>query len=119
MISLTGCGVTVGTEKSPVGIKSDGVINGYATCNGFRSYDRDLIEIGVLGDDRWGNFASVDVWPIGGVGLSFFGARVKLLPFELGIGVFGYDPKPESYAKKECAKETSDEDSGISEEGAK
>ena len=33
-------------------------------------------------------------WVLGGVGIGFAGARVKILPLEIAIGVLGYDAAP-------------------------
>ena len=97
-VSITGCiSVTVSSESS-VEAECDGLLNGYATCNGIRPYDGTLIEAGCLSfNDRWGDVVSLDIWPIGGVGVGLIGAQVKLLPFEAGIGLLGYDPQPEVY----------------------
>ena len=101
-IGVTGCAsFTVGTGKNRPQLKSEGVLNGYMACNGFRPYDGKILEAGVLSDnDRWGNVVSLDLWPIGGVGVSLIGAKIKILPFELGVGVLGHDPEPEPYPKK-------------------
>ncbi|MBN1518415.1 hypothetical protein JXA32_17770 [Candidatus Sumerlaeota bacterium] len=79
----------------------------YMAGNGIRPYDGMILEAGVISDDdRWGDIVSLDIWPIGGVGVSFIGAKVKLLPFEIGFGVLGYDPEPETYSKKETPSDT-------------
>lgn len=98
-----GCSTSfsVSGDKSPVRVKSSGIVHSYAACNGIRPYDGTIVDAGIFDDNRWGEIASLDVWPIGGVGVSFIGARIKLLPFELGAGIFGYDPEPEVYPKKE------------------
>ena len=100
-LGLTGCAsLTVGTRDSPPQVRSQGLLNSYLAFNGFRPYDRTFIDAGILSDnDRWGSIASLDIWPIGGMGVSFVGARMKLLPFEIGVGVLGYEPEPECYKK--------------------
>jgi len=100
-ISVTGCaGLTVG--KNPPRLESKPLLKGYMVYNGFRPYDGKILETGVLSkNDRWGDIVSLDLWPIGGVGVSFIGAKIKLLPFEIGFGVFGHDPEPESYSKED------------------
>lgn len=101
-VLLSGCAsFTVGTDKNPPRIKSEGVANGYLCYNGFRKYDGKIIEASVLSDnDRWGDIFSLEIWPVGGMGISLVGTRVKILPFELGLGVLGYEPKPENYGKE-------------------
>ena len=100
-LGLTGCAsLTVGTADNPPQVRSQGLLNSYLACNGFRPYDRTFIDAGILSDnDRWGSIVSVDVWPIGALGVSFAGARMKVLPFEIGVGVLGYEPEPECYKK--------------------
>jgi len=107
---LTGCtSFTVNADKNPPQVKSKGLVNAYFACNGIRPFDRRIIEAGVFSDsDRWGNVASLDVWPIAGIGISLIGARVKLLPFELGLGILGYDPEPESYVEPDDEDESGD-----------
>jgi len=34
------------------------------------------------------------LWPLGGIGIGFVGARVKILPIEFALGVLGYDATP-------------------------
>ena len=106
-ISVTGCAsLTVGT---PPRQESKGVFKGYMVYNGFRPYDGKILEAGVLSkNDRWGDIVSLDLWPIGGVGVSwvsFVGAKIKLLPFEIGFGVLGHYPEPESYSKEDEPEE--------------
>ena len=101
-VSLTGClSVQIGSKDSTK-VKSDGLVDGYMACNGIRPFDGTIIDADLLssGSERWGELLSLDVWPIGGFGISFIGARVKLLPFEAGFGMFGYSPRPEVYEKK-------------------
>lgn len=105
---LMGCTtkLSVSGDKKPLQIKSAGIVNSYAACNGFRPYDGTIIEAGIFNSsDRWGNLASLDVWPLGGIGLSAVGARVKILPFEVGVGILGCDPRPEYYWKEKHHKE--------------
>ena len=102
-ISMTGCmSVSVGMGREAK-VRSGGLVDGYVACNGIRPYDGEILEADLLGEgnERWGELASLDIWPIGGVGVSFIGARLKVLPFEAGFGIFGYSPSPERYPKKE------------------
>lgn len=108
LCNVTGCStrLSVSGEKKPLQVSSSGVVDAYAACNGFRPYDGTILEAGVLdGDSRWGNLASLDVWPVGGLGISTIGARVKILPFELGFGILGYEPEPETYCRKRKPEE--------------
>ncbi|MBN2684227.1 MAG: hypothetical protein JXR40_03010 [Pontiellaceae bacterium] len=107
-----GCSTSfsISGDKSPVRVKSSGLVHSYAACNGIRPYDGTVLDAGIFGDNRWGEIASLDVWPIGGVWVSFIGARIKLLPFELGAGVFGYDPEPEEYLNNKVQEQDKEED---------
>lgn len=110
-IGSTGCtNVSVSSESS-VHAECDGLLKGYATCNGIRPFDGKILEAGCLSsNDRWGDVVSLDIWPIGGVGVGLIGAQVKILPFEAGIGLLGYDPQPEKICSApEDACETAEE----------
>jgi hypothetical protein len=88
--------------EDPPHFKSEGIVNGYIAFNGIRPFDGTIIEAGLLGtSNRWGDIASVDGWPAGGFGVSFIGCRIKILAWEAGIGMLGYNPRPEVYPMKE------------------
>jgi hypothetical protein len=86
----------------PLQTKSNRLVNAYFSCNGVRPYNGTIVEVGALGTpNRWGDIVSVDIWPLGGFGVSPIGGRIKVLPLEAGFGTLGYEPKPEGYPKKE------------------
>ena len=104
---MSGClSVQVGSKESSK-VKTSGLVDGYVACNGIRPYDGIFIDADALsqGSERWGDLLSLDVWPIGGVGISFIGARIKILPFEAGFGLFGESPRPENYFKEQVELE--------------
>ncbi|MBN2703829.1 MAG: hypothetical protein JXR23_06420 [Pontiellaceae bacterium] len=109
----TGCSTSfsISGDKSPVRVKSSGLVHSYAACNGIRPYDGTLLDAGIFDDNRWGEIVSLDIWPIGGMGMSFIGARIKLLPFELGAGILGYDPEPEEYLNKKVPAQDDENES--------
>lgn len=100
-ICMTGCATfNMGVDKNPPQIKADGILNGYMAYNGFRPYDGNIFDAHILSDNgQPGEMVSINLWPVGGVGVGLVGARVKVLPFEIGLGVLGEYPEPENYEK--------------------
>ena len=75
-------------------IRASGIGTAYAGYSGFDEWDGSIIKLGLFGGDgRAGEFFSLDIWPLGGVGLGLAGARVRVLPFEVGAGALLYHPK--------------------------
>ena len=97
--NLTGClSFSVGVEKNPPEIKSTGIVSTHLALDDIRPFNGKLIEGGVLsGGQRWGNLVSLDIWPVGGLGLGLLGVRMKLLFLEAGVGFFGYDAQPRDF----------------------
>lgn len=74
-------------------LKYSGLGTAYAGYSGFDEWDGDLIKLGLLGGQgRAGEIFSLDIWPLGGVGIGLAGARVRVLPIELGVGALFYSP---------------------------
>ncbi len=66
-----------------------------------RGYDGTLLTLSTFSDDeRPGELFAADLWPLAGIGIGPFGARVRLLPFGLGIGTVAYDPRPRPAAAR-------------------
>ncbi|MHC4078255.1 MAG: hypothetical protein ACYST0_07410, partial [Planctomycetota bacterium] len=64
-------------------LKMSGLGTAYAGYSGFDEWDGNLISLGLLGGSgRAGEFFSLDIWPLGGVGVGVAGARVRVLPLE-------------------------------------
>lgn len=97
----SGCvSVRIGTEEKPSGLEMKGLANGYASVHGIRPYDGALFELGILDQSsRSGEFeaVSLELWPIFALGVGLAGARVQVLPFDLGVGALFYDPDPPSW----------------------
>ena len=75
-------------------IKASGIGTAYAGYCGFDEWDGSIIKLGLFGGEgRPGEFFSLDIWPFGGIGLGVAGARVKVLPFEIGAGALLYHPR--------------------------
>jgi|GEM_PF-5637684 len=62
---------------------------------GIGPYNNRFFHASVLSQNgRYGGIASLELWPLGGIGIGFVGARVKILPIEFALGVLGYDATP-------------------------
>ncbi len=95
LVILNGCSVTVahnGDVESGT-VEMDGIVNGYASIHGLSEWDGNVVDVGVLEFKR-GEIAHVEIWPLVGVGVGVAGVRLRVLPFEVGIGSLGYHPKP-------------------------
>jgi hypothetical protein len=95
---LTGCiSLKIGTDTQPPSLRMSGLVNGYASAAALHPYNGTILNFGLFSKaERRGEFLSLDVWPLAGVGVGVVGARVRVLPLELGLGVLWYDPKPEA-----------------------
>ncbi len=96
LTATSGClSVNVGTEKSGPGrVRMGGLVSGVADLNGISAYDGTLIRFGLLTNTpREGELVGLDIWPLAGVGVGFIGARVQLLPLQIGIGTLCYEPE--------------------------
>ena len=101
-----GCvNIRVGSSKGTTQLRSRGLVSGHASLTPISEFDGSFLKAGVLpGKGRRGEWASIDVWPLGGIGVGFVGARVRILPLEAGVGVLHYDPKPVPEAFPICPK---------------
>lgn len=85
--------IQLGTEDRPSRLEMDGLASGYATIEAFPKYDGNILKAGIFQESaRDGEWASIDIWPLGGVGVGLIGARVRVLFFEIGLGVLAYTP---------------------------
>ncbi len=92
---LTGCvSVVVARDaRGPGRVESSGFISGVVDFNGIAEYDGTIVRFGILTNmPRRGELVGIDVWPILGVGIGFLGARVQVLPLQVGVGAFWYEP---------------------------
>jgi hypothetical protein len=89
-----GCiSVRAGTEDSSF-FKIRGLAHAYGSFQGIHPYDGTFFRLGFLKDTRKGELLSVEIWPLVGAGIGVVGARIQLLPLEVGAGVLFYDPAP-------------------------
>jgi len=103
MSLLSGCSVTVGARSDSKGIDVSGLAGGYASLNGVRPYDGTIMEIAVCEHSRRSKefeVASLEVWPLLGLGVGLAGARVQLLFLDVGLGVLAYDPEAPQWPEK-------------------
>ena len=111
LVILNGCSVTVahnGDVESGT-VKMDGIVNGYASIHGLSEWDGNVVDIGVLKFKR-GEIVHVEIWPLVGVGVGVAGVRLRVLPFEVGIGSLSYHPKPPKAAGKKSDEDDDDHD---------
>ena len=96
LLAGVGCtSLSIGTDPDQdAGLEFRGLLNGHANVNGLSAYDGTLLQAGILGGAGGDDLATLEIWPIGGVGVGLAGARVRVLPFELGLGTLFYDPEP-------------------------
>lgn len=102
-----GClSISIGPKSQPSELEISGLADGYATVGAFPEYDGTIFKAGIFsGSNRDGEWASVDLWPLGGVGVGFVGARVRVLFLEVAGGVLGFpDERPKPKEKKKDAK---------------
>ncbi len=96
LLALTpGCiGFSVGTDDDEF-FRMRGLGTAYAAVPGIDDYDGKIIRVGLLSRAPDGaQLAGIDIWPLLSVGVGLVGARLRVLPFEVGAGVLFYEPKP-------------------------
>ena len=96
ILLFSGCvSLRVGSEPGAEASVGAGLVNGYVSVNAIRTYDGDILTMGILpGYGATGELASIDVWPLVGVGIGILGVRAHVLPLEAGVGVLFYHPRP-------------------------
>ncbi len=105
---LAGClSVNVGTDcEGSSGVKVGGLVSGVVDLNGIAPYDGTLIRLGILTNTpRKGELVGLDIWPLAGVGIGFVGARVQLLPIQVGVGALCYEPEAALNKPSPCEPE--------------
>ena len=81
----------------PESYKADfqGWFKGYASYKEMPKWDGALLKIATFDDsERPGELLTLDIPFLAGVGIGPIGARIRILPFALGVGTIAYDPKP-------------------------
>lgn len=95
ILPLSGClSLSIGTQEKESAIHMDGLASGYAGFYPISKYNGTILKAGIFEESaRDGEWASLDIWPLGGVGVGLLGARVRVLFLEVGAGVLAYTPR--------------------------
>lgn len=95
LLSTTGClSVSVNTDSNSA-LRFQGLGTGYLSTDGMAGPERPLLHAGLFNQaERDGEVASFRIGRLFSLGVGVVGARVQVLPFELGLGTLFYDPEP-------------------------
>ncbi len=64
------------------------VLDWQFTTDALGEYDGNILDASFLGTgERKGELVMVDLWPFVGVGVGLVGARIRILPLEIGLGI--------------------------------
>lgn len=104
-LAATGCvSVHIGPDDEFFRVR--GLAHAHGSVGGLDNYDGSILDIGLLTNTRGhGELLSVEVGPFVGFGVGVVGARVRVLPLELGLGVGFYDPRPASVRRQDDDEE--------------
>lgn len=90
--------VKVGARSEPSRLQFEGLGTAYAAISGIRPYDGTIIRLNVVSEENYdGELAAIEIWPVCELGIGLIGARLHVLPVEIGAGILFYDPAPEDY----------------------
>ena len=106
LVLTSGC-IRLKTGFYPESYKADfqGWFKGYASYKEMPTWDGTFLKIATFDDnERPGEILTLDIPFLAGVGIGLLGARVRILPFALGVGTIAYDPKPHTKAEKKELK---------------
>ncbi len=103
MIALTGCSsLEIGpknlhTQDTRILDREWKNVTANLTFALWEEHDGNFVKAGSFGRAKNpGEIVSLDVWPVAGAAIGVLGARIRIMPFEVGFGFLGYDPKPSS-----------------------
>jgi len=105
VLTSVGC-IRVKAGFYPESYKADfqGWFKGYASYKEMPAWDGTFLKIATFDDsERPGEFLTLDIPFLAGVGIGPIGVRIRILPFALGVGTIAYDPKPH-YGRAEKKK---------------
>ena len=99
LLAMSGCVTRVGSEGGVSTEGISGLASGYVTLDALPRYNATIFRFAIL-DMSYepGELASVDVWPLAGVGVGLIGAWVRVVTIEAGAGLLWYQPSPPHYA---------------------
>lgn len=112
LLSLTSCfslRIGGGDHDDDGFFEIDGVADAYADTYSWSDYDGPPVDIGVLSFNN-GEVASVDLGPIFGVGVGLAGFRLRVFPFDVGLGTLFYDPEDATPRRTRRDRHSDDED---------
>lgn len=105
-LPLSACTIRLGQTEEPSGLELDGLADGYAVVTPISKYDGKILDFGIFSSrNREGEWVSLDIWPLGGVGIGFVGARIRILFFEIAGGVLGFPEEVPTSGAKETKPE--------------
>ena len=100
--------VSVSADSGPARIQSDGLIDGYVTAG--MPADTRLLHVELFDGRSPGALAQFSIWKLLRFELGFAGAAIGVGPFDIGLGILGYDPRLPDYVGKEQPDEVEDAD---------
>ncbi len=90
--AASGCTVVdVRNDSRRVGVRSDGLIDGFATVGW--ANDPSFLRAELFDGRSDGALALVDLWYLARVELGLAGASVGVGPFDVGVGTLFYEPR--------------------------
>lgn len=100
---LSGCAIRLNKGDETPSFEWAGLGSVYVGASGIRPYDDGtILRADVLKFDRGGEIATLEVWPVFGLGIGLLGARVQVLSVEAAAGVLLYHPEArEAYVTKD------------------
>ena len=97
---LAGCvSARIGTHTESIDdsavMSVAGIVNGHVSLDALPTYDGSVFELGILSDTYGpGEVASIELWPLAGVGIGVVGLRLRVLFLEAALGGLFYHPEP-------------------------
>jgi hypothetical protein len=92
-----------GDEGDPPPVRVRGLVSGHAQLSGFEDYQGPLLGLDLGHDIDRGELVALDVGPIFGVGIGVAGARLRVWPLDIGLGLLFYDASPPEESAPEGA----------------
>lgn len=95
-----------GKELRVLRLDGGKLISSFVAVGKIPDWSGTLLDVG-RGSPQRGEVVSVDLWPILGLGVGIAGVRLRVLPFEVGIGTLFYDPRAtvKGFEKEENGEE--------------
>ena len=92
LVALSACTVVdVRDDEGRVGVRSDGLIDGFATVGWAK--DPSFLRAELFDGRSDGALALIDLWYLARVEVGAAGASVGVGPFDVGVGTLFYEPR--------------------------